>query len=230
MTLFDHVRRNCEHRGPVYYEVVKTLNSTKYKFYGPGLPRPMDVFSIPYSPAKMVKKFHIHSVKMYYNNTLTMFRSCISSLLSGVNESYRWFTCNKIPIDVLLKYAQRGLTIILNKKERDATSNFLTTDTRWGAILDGINTSPYQMYCCVTTSHPFFHPCMFKNGIRKNLREFKLPVQELFTSSHVITEPSSITPYGNLLLKDNNRQFPPNYSVINDYLDFSTTHDFDDDV
>ena len=230
LILFDGVKKNCEHRGEVYYEEVKTIASIKYKFYGPGLCRPIDVFCIPYSPAKMVKKFHVHAVKMYYDNKVTMFRSCIATLLGGVNESYKWFSCNKIPIDVLLKYTQRGLSIIFNQNERDATSNFLHTDTRWGLILENLEIEPENIYCCVTNDHPFFRPGMFKSGIRKDLREFNLPVAGQFVSSQVIPEVSSVFPFGDLRLKDNDKQFPPVHSVINDYLDFAEECEYDDDM
>lgn len=230
MELFKGVKKNCEHRGPVYYEVVKTIASTKYKFYGPGLPRPMDVFSIPYTPAKMVKKFHVPCVRMYYNNNITMFRACIASLLSGANDSYKWFSCNKIPIDVLLKYAQRGITTILNQKERSATNKFLLGDKRWGSMLKKIEMSPDKMYCCVTAKHPFFKPDMFNCGIRQGLRDFKLPPVDHPVSSHVIPEVISQTPFGDLLIKDNNKQYPPNYSVINEYFEYITECEYEDDM
>lgn len=220
--LYNAVKANCQHRGPVYMTEIETISSIKYKLYGPGLCRPMDIFRIPYSPAKMVKKFHVHAVKMYYNNEITMFRSCIAALISGVNETYKWFSCNKIPIDVLLKYAQRGISIILNSKERKATSNYLQTDARWGEAIKNMGIDFNKIYDCVTKNHPFFSPDKFKNGVRMSLRKFNKPNK---ITMQLITYgiPISNKPYGDLLIKDNNKQYPPDPKLITSCINYVTS-------
>ena len=220
LSLYHQIQANCVHRGEIFIKEIKTIASTKFKIFGPGLSRPIDVFRIPYGPAKMVKKFHVPCVKMYYDNQITMFRTCISALLSGIGESYKWFSCNKIPIDVLLKYAQRGITIILNSRERDAVSKFLKTDSRWGEALRQLHISPKKIYCCVTADHPFFHPGMHKGGIRKTLRNFQRDINSQYTSSLVVPMPTSIAPFGDLPLKDNNKQYPPNPQMIYACMDY----------
>jgi hypothetical protein len=225
LSLFYQIKANCAHRGEIFIKEIKTITSTKFKIYGLGLSRPIDVFCIPYSPVKMVKKFHVHCVKMYYDNSVTMFRSCVASLLSGVNETYKWFSCNKVPIDVLLKYAQRGITIILNSNERRTVSKFLQTDTRWGLALKKLKINPTKIYCCVTPDHPFFHPGLHGSGIRKTLRNFQRYVDAQYTRSLSVGEPVSITPYGDLLIKDNNKQHAPNPQFITACLDYTSTSD-----
>jgi len=179
----------------------------------------MDVFRVPYDAAKMVKKFHVHAVKMYYNGSVTLFRSCIASLLSGVGENYKWFSCNKVPIDVLLKYAQRGITIILNKKERIAVSKYLSENDRWGQLLKDIRVVPDKMYCCTTEDHPFFMPGEFQSGVRMGLRQFPLEINN-YVNALCVPYPSSVFPYGDLKLKDNNTQFPPNPALVTACLDY----------
>lgn len=220
LSLFYQIKKNCAHRGEIFIKEIKTIASTKFKIYGPGLSRPMDVFRIPYNPVKMVKKFHVHCVKMYYDNNITMFRSCVAALLSGIGESYKWFTCNKVPIDVLLKYAQRGITIILNTNERTATSKFLHSDSRWGASLKKLDIMPESIYCCVNADHPFFHPGLYGSGIRKTLRKFQRDIDSKYASRLVVPVSTSMTPYGDLLIKDNNKQWPPNPTFIAACLDF----------
>jgi hypothetical protein len=143
LQLYNVIYENCKHRGPVHIKEIRTIASVKYKIYGPGISRPMDIFRIPYDPVKMVKKFHVHAVKMFYDGDVTLFRSCVSSLLSGVGENYKWFSCNKVPADVLLKYAQRGITIILNGNERAAVSNYISDNDRWGNVLKVLNLGLY---------------------------------------------------------------------------------------
>jgi len=215
LSLYKCIKRNCAHRGDVYIKEVKTLSSIKFKIYGPGIPRPMDIFRIPYRPCKMVKKFHVHAVKMYFNNNLYILRSCVAALLSGVNESYRWFSCNKIPIDVLLKYAQRGLTIILNDIERSTTSKYLTEANKWGLLLSQYNINPEKIYCCVNMGHPFFSSEEY--GIRQSLRKYNIKKNN-FHNSIVISQPNSVFSFGELKIKDNNKHFQPCPEMIDAVL------------
>lgn len=170
--LYQHIRRAAQSRGLVYITEIRTISSIKYKIHGPGMCRPMDVFRVPYGPEKMVKKFHVQFVRQFYDGQLRMFRSCITSLLSGVSDTYRWFSCNKVPIDVILKYAQRGLSTILNTKERYASSAFLENDQRWGLAFKSMRMSVTAIYRPVTINHPFFMPDAYNCGIRMGLRRF----------------------------------------------------------
>lgn len=227
LQLYDAIVKNCSHRGPVYIKEVKTLATVKYKVYGPGLSRPMDIFRIPYEPVKMVKKFHVHAVKMYYDNDVTMFRSCVACLLSGVGESYKWFVCSKVPADVLLKYAQRGLTIILNKKERDAISKYITENERWGAMLKHLKISADKIYCCVAADHPFFHPGAYNCGIRMNLRKIENDMNGKYSAKLVVPESTYVFPFGELNIKDGKKMYPPNIQSINACLDYIDNQDDD---
>ena len=210
--LYNKILENCQHRGHVYITCIKTISSIKYKIYGPGVPRPMDVFRISYSPAKMVKKFHLHVVKMYYVNTLTLFRSCVSCLLSGISESYKWFACKKIPADVLLKYAQRGFTTVLNQVERESIANYIVTNDRYSLMLQYLQIKPNEIYCCVNNKHAFFKPCLYSAGIRLTLRMFTLcdePYNRL-----VISYNQSLKPYGVLQFADVKKIYPPNQMIV----------------
>ena len=220
--LYEQIKKNCEHRGPVYIKKLTTMSSIKYKIYGPGLSRPMDIFHIPYEPAKMVKKFHVNAVKMYYNGELTLFRACVACLLSGVSDSYQWFSCNKIPIDVLLKYAQRGISIILNKIEKDASSQYLSTDDRWAPLLKNIHVHPSKIFCCVDQNHAYFRPGDYLLGIRKDLRDLKLFKNDLPPSNSMSIQfkiPNLYISMNSLQNKNNYKYYPPNYDIINQWYE-----------
>ena len=220
IALYEIIKKNCEHRGPVFIKEVKTVASTKYKVYGPGIPRPMDIFRIPYDPVKMVKKFHLHSVKMFYDNDVTLLRSCVSCLLSGVSETYKWFSCNKIPADVLLKYAQRGFSIILNTKERNAVSNYIMVNKRWSNIVEKLKIKPKKIYCCITKNHPFFRPGLYGYGIRLGLRNFERDVDNLYTNTLVVEKVKNVYPYGEVLTNDLKKIYMPNAALIPAILDY----------
>jgi hypothetical protein len=235
LQLYERIKANCASRGPVYIKQIETLASVKYKIYGPGIPRPMDIFRIPYDPAKMVKKFHVHAVKMYYDGDVTMFRSCVACLLSGVGECYKWFSCNKVAADVLLKYAQRGMTIILNERERTALSNYITDSDRWGPMFKTLAIKTDDIYCVVTERHPFFRPGLYESGCRKGLRPFERDLSNLYPNTLVVSIPKSTFPYGEVLVKDTKKIYPPNLALINSALEYienaglPDTEDFDDE-
>ena len=63
----NQIQQNCKHIGDVWIQKVHTVSSFKYKIYGPGLIRPIDLFRVPYGPCKMVKKFHCPIVRSWYD-------------------------------------------------------------------------------------------------------------------------------------------------------------------
>jgi hypothetical protein len=67
--LASHIQKNCSHIGAVWLKKVNLASSFKYKIYGPGLIRPIDLFRVPYGPDKMVKKFHCPIVRSWYDGS-----------------------------------------------------------------------------------------------------------------------------------------------------------------
>lgn len=209
LTIYHHVRQRAMQRGPVYITEIKTISSIKYKIHGPGMCRPMDIFRVPYGPEKMVKKFHVQFVRMFYDGQVRMFRSCVTSLLSGLSDTYKWFSCNKIPIDVILKYAQRGLTTMLNKKERSASSVFLDNDKRWGEAIKAMCMTPGSIWQCVTQTHPFFLPSMYNCGIRMGLRAFDPALTDVIAVYPDLQEQAT-----GFVVKQNTNVLAPDYTKI----------------
>lgn len=233
LELYNTICKNCNHRGPVHIKEIKTLASVKYKVYGPGIPRPMDIFRIPYDPAKMVKKFHVHAVKMFYDGDITLFRSCVACLLGGVGESYKWFSCNKVAADVLLKYAQRGMSIILNERERVALSTYIKDSDRWGSMLETLKIPTEKIYCSVGPNHPFFRPGLYDCGCRKGLRMFERDTNSIYFNKFVVPKPKNIFPFGEVRFKDGKKIYAPNVQTIlagvNYYIngEYDTSNDND---
>ena len=216
--LFNKIKNNAAHRGEVYINEIITIASVKYKIYGPGIPRPIDVFKIPYEPIKMIKKFHTNAVKMYYDGELYLLRSCVTTLLSGVGENYKWFSCNKSPADVLLKYAQRGITIILNSKERKSILNYINLNERWGQLFKNIKLAPEKMFCSVTERHVFFRPGMFDSGIRLGLRHFERDQEGIY--NNILSNESEVFNIDNkqIITHTTKKIYQPEYRLINELV------------
>ena len=133
--IYAKVVKNCQAKGPVYLVENRRISTTAFRMYGPGLIRPIDLFMIAYPPIVMVKKFHLPCVKMYYDNLrLYILSSCVSALLSGINYNYKWFSCNKVAGDIIIKYCNRGITTILNDEELKALSEYIKISPRWSPI------------------------------------------------------------------------------------------------
>jgi hypothetical protein len=67
LILCRQIQQNCAHIGDVWYTKIYNKASFKYKIYGPGLMRPIDLFRVSYGPDRMVKKFHCPIVRSWYD-------------------------------------------------------------------------------------------------------------------------------------------------------------------
>ncbi len=210
--IYTAIVNNCKNKGPVYIEEVITHSSFKYKIYGPGLTRPIDVFNISFQPIRMIKTFHVNCVKMYYTDNLYMLRSCVSTLLSGVSETYNWISCNKIALQIFFKYIQKGFTIIFKKSEQKIFNDYIINNEKLNKIMNYINIKPEKMYCSITSQHIFFRPHLY-GGIRENLKIYSINVPYV---NNILQIPrfNPITKRGNIKVRSHNKLNHPNYNLI----------------
>jgi hypothetical protein len=243
--LILQIQKNCLHIGKVWSRKIYTKSSFKYKVYGPGLMRPIDLFRVPCDPAKMVKKFHCPIVRAWYNGSnsviddlfdndtiidtywksqlqtnpdtwedgdlaysdsdddddvvsdlptsnmnnpiiyidnykgINILLSCVFAILSGVNNNYKWFFNSKPCVEVILKYAQRGFTTLINQREKNALLEYMKESPKWKHFIPQIFKNfkdldkSIDMFGQVNKLHIFFSPCISETGIRYNLRQFK---------------------------------------------------------
>lgn len=216
LLLYKQIAENCKHRGPVYINEVKTIASIKYKLSGPGIPRPIDIFRIFYIPEVMIKKFHTHAVKMYYDGEIKMFRSCAAALLSGIGDDYHWFSCNKVAADVLAKTMMRGITVVLNQNEKAAFNIWLETEPRWAKLLKFHNIKTNEIYSAMNSKHPFFRPDISQSGIRKGLRHFHRSGE---VHNIGIKIPTNKRANFNLQFRTNTAILPPDINAVSPCID-----------
>ena len=213
--LYEQVVKNCKNNGEVYIKEERSETNTKFKIYGPGLPRPFDIFKTFNSPAKLVKLFHLSAVRMYYDGNLMMYRSCISSLLSGVCETYKIHSCRKVPADIILKYVIRGISIVLNKNEIDTITAYIKSSQRWRYIFNHVN----KLCHTLDINNPIFTAC---NGIRHGLIADS-PIRSRYCVNNEknkkVIDETYIYPYGTLQTHDNSKMIPPNVYVIRDAIE-----------
>jgi hypothetical protein len=105
--LAKQIQINCESIGNVWIKKIYTAATFKYKIYGPGLIRPIDLFRVPYSPAKMVKKFHCPIVRSWYDGC----NNIESKSLQSIDAKIRLATASK----VITAYWKDNMAAISNK-------------------------------------------------------------------------------------------------------------------
>jgi hypothetical protein len=148
---------------------------------------------------------------------LYIYDSCVHALKSGVNDSYKWFSCNKIPADVILKYAERGFTTILNKKECDTLVKYMADSPRWSRLAQDADSDVFGV---MLGTHKFFYPALFDAGIRMDLRNNIFAPESFGYSKRLpFSYPNHLTSYGgNLAAKTYNALNPPNMENITEFM------------
>lgn len=273
--LANQIKLNCESIGEVWIKKVYTAATFKYKIYGPGLMRPIDLFRVPYGPEKMVKKFHCPIVRSWYDGSnkvgddifehnkkidefwnkknsaiatdsydiaygeneyvdvatnttetpnvhpyyigVNIIRSCLAAILSGVNNSYKWFFNSKPCVEVILKYAQRGFTTIINKKEMTAMIEYMKISPRWKQFVS----NDIDIMGMMTQNHVFFHPSLLDAGIRHKLRKFRKAHIDVYNKKQHVGLPKTETEYDvNLRVKDNTKVYQPDINKINLFVNY----------
>lgn len=277
--LAKQIQLNCMHIGEVWIKKVYTAATFKYKIYGPGLMRPIDLFRVPYGPEKMVKKFHCPIVRSWYDGSnkigddcfshdkiiddywikkrsamccesydisyedhsfidapvtaeipaekniyintyykgVNIIRSCLVTALSGVNNTYKWFFNSKPCVEVILKYAQRGFTTIINANEMIALIEYMKISPRWKQFISDDN----DVMGLMGQNHVFFHPSILDAGIRHKLRKFQKKHIDTYNRKQHVGVPKTDTEYGvNLAVKDNTKVYHPDINKINLFVNY----------
>lgn len=159
---------------------IATLSTIKYKIIIPGH-RCIDIFPAnDKNPCDLVWRFHVSAVKMYWDGKhLHKFKSCETALRTGICESYGWMSCRKNGADIVLKYAQRGYSTVINKQEEYVIINYMITSDTWNIwpnikskeinyLLKKIKNNKYNTTLSIvgtyTDRHIFFHPNQINNG------------------------------------------------------------------
>jgi hypothetical protein len=166
------------------------------------------------------------SCEPMYEKGIHAYRSCICAALSGVNDSYKWFSCNKLPVDVVLKYAQRGITTELNKKEICSLIAFMKLSDRWSPF---IHSSQFDVCGSMSINHIFFHPDALDAGIRFKLRKFNNHITEFYSRKHSVGIAKTETNYdANLAVKNNNKVLMVDLSSISKFVDHIEQINYDE--
>ena len=166
--IIEIMNRNMESKGGKF-TVVEDCTSSGVRFHlsHPVMKRKIEIFRTPSSLTKLVSGFHVPCVRMKYDfHDFKLTRGCVASLVTGVNENFNWFSSNKVPADVVLKYAQRGFSTILNVKELDCISEYMQISERWKYGFYSVR----EITGSFTCDNPFFRVDAIPRGVRLGLK------------------------------------------------------------
>lgn len=202
LAMIDEI--NSDRADPYTWCAVATQSRFKYVMRHPRTHLTVEIFHTTQSHPELVAQFHVAAVRMFYTfDQIYMMRSCAAALITGIGENYNWFSTNKNPIDILLKYAQRGYTTILNHKELQCVQKFLTTSTRWN-VIPAVKTSHSTCMAHITgvynSSSTFFRVDAHASGIRLGLRADTSIYHQNLNSRHTIQSPARVDMYNNHML------------------------------
>ena len=144
-----------------------TASGVRYHVTHPRLGIKIEIFRSPQARMKLVSGFHVPPARMYWDfgKRWYLTRSCAAALVTGISENFNWFSSNKVPADVILKYAQRGITTILNLKELECLEKYLQKSERWGYGFYKIA----EITGAFRWDHPFFRVDAQPRGVRWGL-------------------------------------------------------------
>jgi hypothetical protein len=93
----------------------------KYVVKGRDILRPLDLFRINISIPNLLFGFHENIVRFWWDGKIVRgLASGVCTALTGINEFRRWVSNNKDPLQICLRIAERGYTLLLTIKEYKA--------------------------------------------------------------------------------------------------------------
>lgn len=163
--IFEKIKKNINKHIYLYKQPVKY--GTKWVLKGPGAKRPIDFFKINTPPHSLMFNFHVNVVRFWWNGQkIKALGSGVCAALSGVNQWYRWFSNNKDPMDIILKYMGRGYTTLLNQNEIISLRHYVSEVDKYRYIENSV------MYGKIHKHHIIFGN---EGGIRYQLSNYPLP-------------------------------------------------------
>lgn len=180
--------------GPeIVVDYVSSSSGIKYSVTHPKMNKKIDIFRVLKPIEVIVSTFHTSAVRMFYSfssNEVFILRSCLAALLTGICDKFHWFSCNKIPAEIVLKYMQRGYTTILNNKELDVlieyTNGSVKIDGEWAYEFG----DPSYVTGVFDHNHKFFRIDKHPLGLRA--KQPKLEIENT-SNDNVHDEPTHAT-------------------------------------
>jgi len=122
--------------------ICKYSESIKFEILCNSLNHKLEIFKTKYSGDffSVVSRFHLPCVRGYYDGTnVYLLPSCITAAMTLTNIDYKYFAGTNNPIEIILKYLQRGYGTILNSQEITKTIKYCYDVIKWRTSFNNFN-------------------------------------------------------------------------------------------
>jgi hypothetical protein len=128
--------------------------SFKYKILSPLLKHQFELFQVKsYDFIGIVSRFHLGCVRAYYDGEdVYMTPSCITAHLTGMHLDIKYVSSVRNPIEIDMKYRNRGFSRILSIRESCVLHNYCNSIEPWKTLCN-----KQKILGNIDYTHPIFH-------------------------------------------------------------------------
>lgn len=114
----------------------------------------IDLFKSNVGIGPLVTRFHLNCVRMYYDGVDVFITSeGIGALMTGVNKDNRVFFNNTNPMNLVIKYARKGYTSVLNVRQRHNILKYVN-NSEWKNGFKSVLNAPTPVNASATNAPP----------------------------------------------------------------------------
>lgn len=204
--LLDDYQEVSNEDNKILYTICESI---KFRIVSLYLRREIEIFHINYEEFfSCVARFHLPCVRAYYNGQkVYVLPSFITAMMTFTNIDYKYSSGMKDPIEIINKYRFRGFGTILNKREKDYTTQYNLNSNDWKMF--------YKNNQVIGTNYPIdcsiFQPLKFfdqesgylyqKPYYQKVNQKFTPYIKKSYQLNNIWSSPmlQTIDNYGNLL-------------------------------
>jgi len=194
--------------------MVKFAEGIKYKIVSKLLQKNIEVFRVKNKDfLSGVSQFHLPCVRGFYNGlNCYLLPSCISALMTFMNGNYKYVAGTKDPIEIILKYANRGFGTYINLNEREHVDKYISNVRQWRNIYGSHNVGNYMTLNDISDMHSVNYRCedhLHKRFDTEKYIETYNDVIEYFKNNHDYNESQSTINYLKLSAINKNGNVEP---------------------
>ena len=147
---------------------IKTKKSFRFKIFGKGMKRCIELFRTYIDPIATISRFHFPCVRGYYDGrSVRLLSSLVAGAMSGFMPDWKWMASTHVGEYLVAKYFSRGYGMFLNMHEHDLVKQFITREPAWQHILKSI---PAEIAKPLDPNNPIYKPRQLRAGLHKEMK------------------------------------------------------------
>ena len=146
---------------------LKTKKSFRFKIYGDGMKRCIELFRTYIDPIATISRFHFPCVRGYYDGrSVKLLSSLVAGAMSGFMPDWKWMASTHIGEFLVAKYFSRGFGMFLNAREHYFVIQYMIREAKWHYALGSIPERGQPM----DPNNPIYKPRKVNKGIHAEMK------------------------------------------------------------